>query len=242
MFRSRWVFRLLTAATLLGLGAWLSSRFPVLESLDGLEHAFRQSPFANPWLYPLLIAGCNLLLLPGGVLTMCSGLLFGLWWGFGIALLGNVIGASAAFLVSRSIGRAPLERRCFANPKWRALDHAIAKQGWQIIFLSQVHPLFPTSLLNYLYGITKIRFSTCVLWIALGQAPGLFLYAYIGTLCQLGVRYLHGQTHPKPIEFLHWGTGLALSFLITLALGRIALRLLREACSPAHNQTVHSVF
>lgn len=242
MFYSKWVFRFLCATVLVALGAWLSRRFALLENIDHFQHLFRESPFATPWLYPLLIAGCNLLLLPGGVLCMGSGMLFGLWWGFLIALVGNSLGAIFAFLISRSIGRAHLERRCYANPKWRALDKAIAKQGWQIIFLSQLHPLFPTSLLNYLYGITKVRFSTCVIWVALGQAPGLFLYAYIGTLFQLGVRYLHGQTDPKPVEFFNWGTGLALSILVTLALGRIALRLLKEACTPVESPTSHSVF
>jgi len=66
-----------------------------------------------------------------------------------------------------------------------ALEPAVAREGWKIILLSQLHPLFPTSLLNYLYGLTRIRFRTCMLWVAIGQAPGLFLYAYVGTLGQL---------------------------------------------------------
>lgn len=217
----------------LALSAGLARLIP--EDIQSLAHSFRQSCLASPWLYPLLIAVCNLLLLPGGVLSIGSGLLFGLWWGFLLALTGNLIGAAAAFLATRSIGRARMERRCFANPKWRALDQAIAEEGWQIIFLSQVHPLFPTSLLNYLYGITRIRFSTCLIWVALGQAPGLFLYAYIGTLCQLGMRFLNGQTHPKPTEFLSWGAGLLLTLLVTAALGRLALRLLKRTCTFDHN-------
>ena len=56
----------------------------------------------------------------------------------------------------------------------------MTRQGPWIIFLSQVHPLFPTSLLNYLYGLTRVPVRTCVLWIALGQIPGMFLYAFLG--------------------------------------------------------------
>ena len=123
-------------------------------------------------------------------------------------LAGNVGGAAVAFLISRKLGRGWVEKRFFQHRKWAALDAAIARDGWKIIFLSQVHPLFPSSLLNYLYGITRIRFGTCMLWIALGQAPGLFLYAYLGTLTQLGIRLLRGQTHPQPIEYVIWIGGL----------------------------------
>lgn len=189
------------------------------------------SPLAKPWLYPLLIAACNLLLLPGGILCIGSGLFFGLWWGFLLALSGNVLGAALAFLLSRAIGRQGLERKLLGYPRWRLLDHGIASRGWKIVFFSQLHPLFPTSLLNYLYGITRIRFATCMLWIALGQTPGLFLYAYLGTLAQLGMRFLKGKTHPHPLEIVNWGGGLLLSLLITLYLGRIAFHVLKEAAS-----------
>ena len=105
----------------------------------------------------------------------------------------------------------------------------IERDGWKIIFLSQVHPLFPTSLLNYLYGITRIRFGTCLLWIALGQAPGLFLYAYLGTLSQFSLDILGGKSHPLPHEYILWIGGLLVTLALTVVLARIALRFLAEA-------------
>ena len=92
-----------------------------------------------------------------------------------------------------------------------ALEPAVEREGWKIILLSQLHPLFPTSLLNYLYGLTTIRFRTCILWVAIGQAPGLFLYAYIGTLGQLGLNLMRGKSHPRMVEYWIWGGGLVLS-------------------------------
>lgn len=105
----------------------------------------------------------------------------------------------------------------------------MAREGWKIILLSQLHPLFPTSLLNYLYGLTTIRFRTCILWVAIGQAPGLFLYTYIGTLGQLGLNLMRGKSHPRVIEYWVWGGGLLISAFILVVLGRISLRLLQEA-------------
>jgi uncharacterized membrane protein YdjX (TVP38/TMEM64 family) len=110
-----------------------------------------------------------------------------------------------------------------------ALEPAVEREGWKIILFSQLHPLFPSSLLNYLYGLTAIRFRTCILWVAVGQAPGLFLYAYIGTLGQLGLNLLRGKSHPRLVEYWVWGGGLLLSVAILVLLGRISLRLLQEA-------------
>jgi uncharacterized membrane protein YdjX (TVP38/TMEM64 family) len=208
--------------------AWLAHHFPVADYLTRAQQKIGAMQFWGGVLYPLLYATCNVLLLPGGILAIGSGLFFGLWWGFFLNLAGNVTGAAVAFLISRKLGRAWVEKRFFRHRKWVVLDAAIARDGWKIIFLSQVHPLFPSSLLNYLYGITRIRFGTCMLWIALGQTPGLFLYAYLGTLTQLGLRLVRGQTHPHPIEYVIWIGGLIVTLAATTALARIALRLLAE--------------
>ena len=188
-------------------------------------------------LYPLLSAACNVLLLPGGVLAIGSGLFFGLWWGFLLNVTGNVLGAAISFLLARKLGRGWVARKFLRHRKWATLDEAIARDGWKIIFLSQVHPLFPSSLLNYLYGVTRIRFGVCLLWVALGQAPGLFLYAYLGTLAQFGIKVARGQSHPAPFEYALWTGGLALSLLVTGLLARLALRLLAEAETSANATT-----
>jgi uncharacterized membrane protein YdjX (TVP38/TMEM64 family) len=178
--------------------------------------------------YPLLYACCNVLLLPGGLLSIGGGFFFGLWWGFLIVLVGNVAGAAMAFLISRWIGRRWLKQKLLRNPTMEALEPAVAREGWKIILLSQLHPLFPTSLLNYLYGLTRIRFRTCMLWVAIGQAPGLFLYAYIGTLGQLGLNLVRGATHPRTAEYFVWGGGFILSTVVLLGLGRVALRVMQK--------------
>ena len=189
--------------------------------------------------YPLLYACCNVLLLPGGVLSVGGGFFFGLWWGFLIVLIGNVMGAAISFVISRWIGRRWLRRKLSHNPTLGALEPAVEREGWKIILLSQLHPLFPTSLLNYLYGLTTIRFRTCILWVAIGQAPGLFLYAYIGTLGQLGLNLMRGKSHPRMVEYWIWGGGLILSLAVLMLLGRISLRLLQQVEPGTSRGKVH---
>src|SRR5450432_3533025 len=208
----------------------LASRFlPVADWLAQVQQkVMRLGAWSAIW-YPILYACCNVLLLPGGLLSIGGGFFFGLWWGFFIILVGNVTGAAISFFLSRWIGRRWLRRKLLRNATLEALEPAVEREGWKIILLSQLHPLFPTSLLNYLYGLTTIRFRTCILWVAIGQAPGLFLYAYIGTLGQLGLNLMRGKSHPRMIEYWVWGGGLLLSVIVLVLLGRISLRLLQEA-------------
>jgi len=206
----------------------LSRIVPVIDTLAEVQqHVMRWGAWSAIW-YPLLYACCNVLLLPGGVLSVGAGFFFGLWWGFFLVWFGTVLGAAAAFGISRALGRQWVEKHLFKHRKLAALDEAISREGWKIIVLSQLHPLFPTSLIFYLYGVTRMRFWNCMLWIAVGQAPGRFLYSYFGTLAQYGIRLLQHKSHPRPVEYIVWGGGLLLTFGITFALGRIALRLLRE--------------
>jgi uncharacterized membrane protein YdjX (TVP38/TMEM64 family) len=224
-----------------GLLLWLSQRFPLVDYIVRAQQKVGAMEFWGGVLYPLLYATGNVLLLPCGVLAIGSGLFFGLWWGFFLNLVGNVLGAAVAFFLSRRLGRRWVAKRFLQHPKWAALDEAISREGWKIIVLSQVHPLFPTSLLNYLYGVTRIRFGTCMLWVALGQTPGLFLYAYLGTLTQLGIRLLRGQTHPQPLEYVIWIGGLVVTLVVTILLARLALRILAEVEEAAKVHPAESI-
>jgi uncharacterized membrane protein YdjX (TVP38/TMEM64 family) len=104
----------------------------------------------------------------------------------------------------------------------RALGPAVERESWKIILLSQLHPLFPTSLLNYFYGITRIPFGSYMLWASIGRAPGLFLYVYAGTLGQFAVRIMRGKSYPRTIEYWIWGGAFVTTTLLLIVLGRIA--------------------
>ena len=215
----------------------LSRFFPLADWLAEVQQRVMGWGAWSAIAYPLLYACCNVLLLPGGFLSIGGGFFFGLWWGFLIILVGNVTGAAISFYISRWIGRRWLHRRLMRNRTLEALEPAVVREGWKIILLSQLHPLFPTSLMNYLYGLTTIRFRTCMLWVAVGQAPGLFLYAYLGTLGQLGLNLVRGKSHPALVEYFVWGGGLLVSVVVLVLLGRIALRLLKEAQEEAIRET-----
>ena len=217
-------FALVIASLLL-----VSHFFPVVEFLVGLQQRVIGLGTGSAVCYPLLFAACNVLLLPGGVLSVGAGFFFGLWWGFFIVLLGNSIGAAISFALSRWLGMRWLNSRPSANQVFRLLEKAVERDAWKIIFLSQLHPLFPTSLLNYLYGLTRIRFGQYMLWTTIGRAPGLFLYAYLGTLGQLGLNLARGKTHPRIVEYWMWGGAFIVTILLFALLTRMALTAMRES-------------
>ena len=207
----------------------LSRFFPVVDFVSALQ---RRVMGLGAWAavcYPLLFAACNILLLPGGILAIGAGFFFGLWWGFLIVFAGNLLATAVCFTLSRSIAKRWFRQKLSDNPTLRALGPVVERESWKIILLSQLHPLFPTSLLNYFYGLTRIRFGTYMLWASIGRIPGLFLYAYIGTLGQLAVRIMQHKSYPRVIEYWIWGGVFVTTMLLVIVLGRVAYRAIQTS-------------
>src|SRR5215472_7104136 len=212
----------------IALAVALSRFFPVVDFIEVLqEHVMSWGAWAGIC-YPLLFAACNIFLLPGGILAVGGGFFFGLWWGFLIVLAGNIVATAISFALSRFVARRWFRRKLAANPALKALGPAVERESWKIILLSQLHPLFPTSLLNYFYGLTRIRFSTYMLWASIGRIPGLFFYAYVGTLGQFAVRIMRSKSYPRTVEYWIWGGAFVTTVLLFVVLGRVAYQILQE--------------
>jgi uncharacterized membrane protein YdjX (TVP38/TMEM64 family) len=229
--RSTWQaagWQALVALLVVGALVYLARTAPFLGAVEETENVVRHWGAFSIVIYPLLVMAATVLFLPGGILSLGGGFFFGLWWGTALVLAGNLLGAAVAFFIGHKLGRKFVRRRILRDPRWAALDGAIAKHGPRIIFYSQLNPLFPTSLFNYLYGITKVRFGECMKWVALGRLPGIFLYCYLGTLGQLGIRILRGESEPGPMEYVLWGGGLLLTVGVAALLGHTATKIIED--------------
>src|SRR5467141_4534371 len=232
--RSAIYWQLAGLAVAVELISVLSPFFPDTDFIEALQERVMQWGAWGAICYPLLFAVCNILLLPGGVLAVGGGFFFGLWWGFLIVFAGNVLGAAISLALSRWVARRWFRRRLSQNATLRALGPALERESWKIILLSQLHPLFPTSLLNYFYGLTRIRFGTYMFWASIGRMPGLFFYVYVGTLGQLAVRIMRGENYPRTIEYWIWGGVVVTTILLLIVLVRIAYR----AIQTSHASTI----
>ena len=226
-----------TVICAIALALALSHFFPVVSLVAASQERVMSWGAWAAICYPILFAACNILLLPGGVLAVGSGFFFGLWWGFLIVFAGNMISTALSFALSRFVARRWFQRKLSANPALRALSPVVERESWKIILLSQLHPLFPTSLLNYFYGLTRIRFSTYMLWASIGRMPGLFFYAYLGTLGQLTVRIMRGKSYPRMFEYWIWGGAFATTVLLLAVLGHAARRAIQAPLDPSSERS-----
>ena len=101
--------------------------------------------------------------------------------------------AAAAFLVGRYLARGWVNKQIEGNEKFAAIDEAVGKEGWKIVALTRLSPAFPFNLLNYAYGLTKVRFPHYVIasWIAM--MPGTVMYVYLGSLAKIPEGRTPGQ-------------------------------------------------
>jgi len=165
---------------------------------------------------------------PGSILTLAAGAIFGLGKGVVIVFIAAVLGASAAFLVARYLARPAIERRLTGNTRFAAIDRAVGAQGRKIVFLLRLSPVFPFNLLNYALGLTKVRFLDFFVASA-GMLPGTLLYVYYGKLAGDVAALAGGSAVAKgPEYYAVLILGLVATIVVTTIVTRIARRALQE--------------
>jgi uncharacterized membrane protein YdjX (TVP38/TMEM64 family) len=126
----------------------------------------------------------TVLIIPGSLLTLAAGFVFGLPAGVVLVSVSSVSGAACAFLVGRFLARAWVKERISRLPRFRAIDDATHSDGFLIVLLVRLSPLFPFNLTNYGLGLTAVRFRDYFFASWIGMLPGTILYVYLGTLTQ----------------------------------------------------------
>jgi len=171
--------------------------------------------------------------IPGSLLTLAAGAIFGIPLGTAVVFVGATIGEAAAFLLSRSVLRGPVERRLAGDPRLAALDSAIATQGRRIVFLLRLSPLIPFNLLNYALGLTRVRFGDYLI-ASLGILPGTLLYVYTGKVAGDVAALAAGAAPPRGAGYYAvLALGLVATALVTLQVTRLARRALSDATGVA---------
>jgi uncharacterized membrane protein YdjX (TVP38/TMEM64 family) len=165
---------------------------------------------------------------PGSVLTLVGGAVFGLFWGVVYVFTGATLGAAAAFLVSRYLARPLVERRLRGNPRFERIDRAVGREGGKIVLLLRLSPALPFNLLNYALGLTRVRFRAYLV-ASVGMLPGTLLYVYYGRLAGDVASVLGGAGVERGVGYYALlGAGLVATIAVTLYVTRLARRALAE--------------
>lgn len=133
---------------------------------------------AGPVLFMALYALATLLFLPGSVLTLAGGALFGPVWGTLWNLTGATLGAGLAFLAARYLAADWVKQK--AGPRLNGLLEGVAAEGWRFVAFARLVPLFPFNLLNYALGLSRIPFLAYILASWVFMLPGAIAYTYLG--------------------------------------------------------------
>ena len=189
-----------------------------LESIDNLGST-------GAIAFILLYIVATVAFLPGSVLTLGAGVVFGVAFGSLYVFIGATIGATGAFLVGRYLARGFIAKKIEGNTKFAAIDEAVGREGLKIVLLTRLSPIFPFNLLNYAYGLTKVSLKDYVIG-SVGMLPGTMMYVYIGSLAGDIATIGTGDQPSNPA--ITWAIRI-IGFIATVAVTLYVTRVAREA-------------
>ena len=183
----------------------------------------------GPLVFVLGYALAVVALVPAALLTLFAGAIFGVARGVALVFAAALLGSCLAFAAARHGARRMVERRLAGNPRFAAIDRAVAREGLRIVFLLRLSPVFPFTLLNYTLGLTRVRFADYLL-ASIGMLPGTLLYVYYGKLLGTVAAVAGGAKPQQGLgEWILLGMGLLATIAVTARVARLARRALAEA-------------
>ncbi|HVG24625.1 MAG TPA: TVP38/TMEM64 family protein [Thermoanaerobaculia bacterium] len=171
--------------------------------------------------YVLAYVVCCIFIIPAIALTLGAGAIFGFAVGSAIVIVGATLGATAAFVLARTVLRARVERMTANNAKFRALDRAITTEGTKILWLVRLSGFPPFTWVNYAFGMTGVRLAPYVLITAVGIIPGTLAFTWAGAA---GAAALTGSGNR--IALIVTAVG---AIVVAVVVGRIALQAIKKA-------------
>jgi len=205
-------------AALIFLGKQLNVQQYFLQFLDQIERL----GIWGPVVFILLYIAATVLFLPGSILTLGAGVVFGVVQGSIWVSIASTLGATAAFLVGRYGARRWVAQQIEGNLKFKAIDEAVAEEGWKIVGLLRLSPIFPFNLLNYGLGVTQVSLRDYFFASWIGMMPGTVMYVYLGSLAgslaTLGTESEQGSA----VQWAIWILGLVATVAIALYTTKIA--------------------
>jgi len=218
-----------TAATFLPARQWLQ---------EALTWTFAHREI-SALVYFALYVLATVCLVPGLLLTLAGGAIFGFAAAVALVSVSSVAAATAAFLLGRTLARDWVGRKIAAWPRFRAVDAALGERGLWIVLLTRLSPAFPYNLLNYAYGISAVRTREYVLGSWIGMLPATALYVYAGAATASLTRVAAGDVRPGAAHWALLSVGLAATIAVVVLVTSMARRELARGISQDRRASCH---
>lgn len=174
----------------------------------------------GPVVFIIIYILAAVLFIPGSLLTLGAGFIYGVIKGSIFVSIASTLGATLAFIVGRYFARGWVSKQIEGKQKFKAIDEAVAEEGWKIVGLTRLSPIFPFNLLNYAFGVTQVSLRDYVLASWIGMMPGTVMYVYFGSLAESLATL--GQGEKTPLQWALFGVGLLATFALTFYVTKIA--------------------
>jgi uncharacterized membrane protein YdjX (TVP38/TMEM64 family) len=202
--------------------------FPLVPALEHVSGWLGGLGVIGASLFAVLIAVSSLCLLPASPFVIAAAAVFGFSLGLLTSAVGIILGAASGYFLSRLFLRKDLADQLKGRPTFKAIDQAIAEEGWKIVLLLRLCPI-PFGLANYLYGLTAVPFLPYLVTSFLGAVPGLILFSQLGAAGKAGLQALaSGNLNKGGAEIALLGLSLLAAMTLVFLLPRLARRALKK--------------
>jgi uncharacterized membrane protein YdjX (TVP38/TMEM64 family) len=169
-------------------------------------------------------------LIPGSILTLGAGVIYKLFWGTILVSVASTISATIAFILGRYLVRDWVLNKFGKHPNFQAIDGAISREGWKIVALTRLSPVFPFNFLNYLLSLTHISIKDYFFASWMGMIPGTIMYVYIGSaIGNLATLASNNKRATTPMEWALYLVGLVATIVLTVYITKLAQKALTES-------------
>ncbi|HEY3449192.1 MAG TPA: VTT domain-containing protein [Myxococcales bacterium] len=218
-------------AVVLAIAAAAAAFLPVRDWLAGAVAWTRGAGPLGVAAYFAVAVVAATLLVPKVLLVFGAGFAFGAGGGLAVGLSASVTAATLSFAIGRTVGRSWIQGRIAGDARWGAVDEAVGRDGFGIVLLMRLSPLFPYGLVNYALGLSRVRTRDFVVASLLGMVPLNLLYAWMGSLAPTVAEALAGRGDWGPWDWATGAAGLLASLGVLVLLMRAARRGLGVALS-----------
>lgn len=222
------VIRLVVVAVVAAVIVFLFVRFDVEEQIRRLLDWVDDQGFVGAVVFIVAYILATVLFIPGSLLTLGAGAVFGLGFGTVYISIASTIGAFFAFLAGRYLARGWVESKIAGNTRFKAVDEAVGNEGWKIVLLTRLSPIFPFNMLNYAYGVTGVKAREYFFASWIGMLPGTVMYVYLGTLAGELATLGADDGARTPAEWVLLGVGFVATVAVTIFVTRVARKALNS--------------